>query len=218
MGIEQLIILLVIGAISFVNWLIRQSVEARERKKQQANEDRGGDTPSILSEQEAEGHSPAPPTARREENPDESMRKLMEALGLPLEEEPPKPVQPARRPLPVAPPELPPPVFRTPEPPPKLREVVEDPYAQRPFVADPERRRIAPLPRIERDAEFAVSLESVTLPSASLHDWNQSPVSKPEAAREAERRNIRKLLSARSSVRDAIILAEVLGKPKALQD
>ena len=210
---EQLIILLVIGAISLVNWLIKQSAEARERKRQQGRVDRG-EEPSVLSEQKVPEESSFGPASGKEEDPSESMRKLMEALGLPLEEEPPKPVQPVRRPPPITPPELPKPAYREPERPPAPREVVADPYAQRPFVADPQRRSV----RVEPEPEFAVSLESVMPASTELHDWKRSAARGLEIGQETERRNIRKLLSAQSSVRDAIILAELLGKPKALQD
>jgi hypothetical protein len=97
--------------------------------------------------------------------------------------------------------------------------VVADPYAEKSY----ERKKVTPPPvapsfsRREQSApEFAVSLES--LPSAELYNWKEPTKRKVEVARESERTGIRKLLSSRSSVRDAIILAEVLGKPKALQD
>lgn len=213
---EQLIILLVIGAISLVNWLIKQSAEARERKKQQGRQDRGEET-SVLSEQETTHESTfGPTTSQKEEDPSESMRKLMEALGLPMEEEPPKPApRPAR---PIAPPELPKPVYQEP-PPLRPREVVVDPYAEKSY----DRKKVAPPPvvpsfsrREQSEPEFAVSLES--LPSAEMYNWKEPTKRKAEVAREAERTGIRKLLSSRSSVRDAIVLAEVLGKPKAFQD
>ncbi len=209
---EQLIILLAIGAISLVNWLIKQSAEARERKKQQARIDRGEQSPTedpeeevLLEPQIRRTRAPAPP---QDEDPSESMRKLMEALGLPMENEPPKPIQrPVATPPPIIPPELPRPLYREPEPAPRRRETVVDPYAQ---------KGTPPIRRSEsREPEMRRSFDSDPAPTVSLHDWNQKkPVSRPEAV---ANNHVRKMLSSPNSLRDAIILTEILGKPKALQ-
>lgn len=197
---EQLIILLAIGAISLVNWLIKQSAEARERKKQQARIDRG-----IENQPEEETLLEPQPTARRQsapaqdEDPSESMRKLMEALGLPMENEPPKPVQrPVATPPPIlTPPELPKPLYREP-----------DPYSARPT---------RPIRRPEyREPEMPRSLESDPTPEVSLHDWSHKKKPAPAPAPVPEHR-FRKMLATPGSLRDAILLSEILGKPKALQ-
>jgi hypothetical protein len=194
---EQLIILLAIGAISLVNWLIKQSAEARERKKQQARIDRG-----IENQPEEEALLEPQPSARRQsapapdEDPSESMRKLMEALGLPMENEPPKPIQ-RQAPPPLTPPELPKPLYREP-----------DPYSSRP--AQPIRRNEY------REPEMPRSLESDPTPEVSLHDWShkKKPAIAPVAVPE---HRFRKMLATPGGLRDAILLSEILGKPKALQ-
>ncbi len=116
---EQLVILVVIGLISLVNWLIQRSAERRGQRKQE-REGRGipeGDPFRQTGEdfESEEEPPPAPPVA----DPAGEMRKLMEALGIPLETgEPPRP-EPRK---PLAPPKLPPPVFV-----PSAKPVVEKP-------------------------------------------------------------------------------------------
>lgn len=107
---EQLVILLVIGIISLVNWLMQRSAEIREQRKAEA--ERLGipeGNPFQFTEEK-----PAAKTAP-EKDPAREMRKLMEALGLPLEDEEP----PVRRELPPVP-EIPPlPVYQPKAPAPK---------------------------------------------------------------------------------------------------
>jgi len=196
---EQLIILLAIGAISLVNWLIKQSAEARERKKQQARIDRGEQSPVDEPEEVLLEPQPRSSRAPQNEDPSESMRKLMEALGLPMENEPPKPVQrPVATPPPIyTPPELPKPLYREP-----------DPYSTKPA---------RPIRRPEyREPEMPRSLESDLTPAVSLHDWShkKKPTIAPVAVPE---HRFRKMLANPGNLRDAILLSEILGKPKALQ-
>ncbi len=152
---EQLVILLVIGIISLVNWLMQRSAEIRERRKAEAGRlgIPGGNPFQPAEEQPATTTAPAKDPARE-------MRKLMEALGLPLEDEEP----PVHRELPPAP-ELPP----LPASPPK-----------------------APAPK-----------PAVQMPAFVPHA--------PPAARSA----LAQALRSRDGVRQAIVLREILGPPKA---
>jgi hypothetical protein len=93
---EQLVIILLIALISFINWLVKKSSELREaRKREQGAATTGG---SLRSE------PPQLPEAEHEI----SMRRLREALGLPEEAQP--PVLPKRMERPIPPPPAPPPL------------------------------------------------------------------------------------------------------------
>jgi hypothetical protein len=100
--VEQLVILLVIGAISLVKWLLEKSAEAREQRKA-AERFEKADRPAAPSPLR-----PVPPAFDR----DEAARKLREALGLPDEAEVPPPLpapEPVilfERPLPEPPPQV----------------------------------------------------------------------------------------------------------------
>ena len=100
---EQLVILLLIALISFINWLIKKSAQMREARKREQGATKSGDT--LRSE------PPPPPEAE----PEISMRRLREALGLPDEAQPPalpKRMEPRVPPPPLPPPQLPPPARR----------------------------------------------------------------------------------------------------------
>ena len=73
---EQLVVLLAIAAISFVNWLIKKSAEQREKRRRAI-------PPPIARQDDA-----AEPATWRA--PEEDLRKFMEALGLPPDEPPPR--------------------------------------------------------------------------------------------------------------------------------
>jgi len=155
--VEQLVILLVIGIISLVNWLMQRSTEIRERRK--AEDGRFG----IPGENPFQPADEKPATTTEPvKDPAREMRKLMEALGLPLEDEEP----PVRRELPPAP-ELPPLPAYLPKAP-------------------------APKPVVQ-------------IPAAAFAPHT------PPAARTA----LAQALRSRDGVRQAIILREILGPPKA---
>jgi len=155
--VEQLVILLVIGIISLVNWLMQRSAEIREQRKAEA--ERLG-IPEGNPFQPAEEKPAAKPTPGKD--PAREMRKLMEALGLPLEDEEP----PVHRELPSAP-ELPPLPAYQPKPP------AEKPAGQ--FFT----------------------------PAFAAHPLPVAPTALSQALR------------TRDGVRQAIILREILGPPKA---
>lgn len=157
---EQLVLILIIALISFVNWLFKKSAELREKRKLERQTMEGG----ALSQPESQ---PAPEEDR---DPDESMRRLMEALGLPQDEPPPPVIR--REPNP---PPLPQPVF----------EVTPPPVT----VPTP----AAPPPRPVRAAPVIVP----TRRSAP------SP--------------LRELLASPEGLKKAIMISEILGKPKSLR-
>jgi hypothetical protein len=130
---EQLVILLLIAAISLINWIVQKSKETREKRKLEKRADSTGES--------LKGAPAEPPP---EPEAEISMRRLREALGLPEAAEPPaipKRVEPPAKPWkfkkqapsppslpdePIAPPPLPrparkpivvhvPPVHRPPE-------------------------------------------------------------------------------------------------------
>ena len=104
---EQLVILVIIGLISLVNWLIQRSSELREKRR--LEQKRMGMPEGVPERGESQEPEPAPQAAPVD--PAAEMRKLMEALGLPVEDEPPvvrrAPTPPPAPELPPAPPPLP---------------------------------------------------------------------------------------------------------------
>ena len=102
---EQLVLLLVIAAISLVNWLIERSAKLREQRRLQKESANRGEPESFEKPPVAE------PSAREEL--EEQMRRVMESFGMPVEEPKPffektapvlvleEPAAPAPPPLPV---------------------------------------------------------------------------------------------------------------------
>lgn len=172
---EQLVLLLIIGAISLINWLIQRSAELREKRKAERASQMGelaAPPPPVTG----------PPPRHPEPDPSESMRKLMEALGLPVESPPPRPAPP---PIPTTREELfPSPVLFEPEP--------AVPVVQ---VTKPVTK---PLPRFEPTARTAPALVTESHSSVSSERF-------------------RKILQTNGGARDAIVLAEILGRPLAVR-
>jgi len=158
---EQVVIIVIIGLISLVNWILKRSAEIREERKQER--ERLGIPEGDPFHQGSQKHerpeaAPAPAAA-----PSDDLRRLMEALGIPAEEEAPKPI--VRHADPVALPPLP--AFQAP--------------AQR------------PKPRIEKSPEKnRAQHEAVPAPPLSI------------------------ALRSHDGIRQAIVLREILGPPKAL--
>lgn len=117
---EQLVILIIIGLISLVNWVLQKAAEKREQAQSRRVERR-----EIKQETRRNVYTqpaPAAPERRRPAGAErDPFKDLMEALGLPPEEELPAPVTASSRPVEedefsswedAAPPPLP----KTPEP------------------------------------------------------------------------------------------------------
>jgi hypothetical protein len=102
---EQLVIVLVIAAVSLVKWLMEKSAEQRSRRET-------GERVEELERQHPRQQRPAPPI--RAPRPvasapvpdmEEAARRLREALGLPADSEPPRTARRASAPPPVPSPE-----------------------------------------------------------------------------------------------------------------
>jgi hypothetical protein len=151
---EQLVIIVIIALISLVNWVMKRSAEIREARRQERERLGIPEGDPFHPEREVVA-KPVPSTV----GPPAEMRKLMEALGLPMEES-----------------KLPEPVFE--ETPP-------------------------PLPAPVRPTIFA--------PRASLRP--QPPLTPPPPPPSSP---LVEALHSRDRLRQAIILREILGPPKAL--
>jgi hypothetical protein len=172
---EQLVILLLIALISFINWLIKKSAALREARKLEQGATRSGDT--LRSE------PPPPPEAE----PEISMRRLREALGLPDEAQP--PALPKRMEQRVPPP----PLALAPPPPPPL------PPPARPAILH------VPVTPAHEEYRFI----------GMHHRIGKRASPKIEAAASTSR--IRELLGSTGGLRDAVVLSEILGPPKCLR-
>lgn len=165
---EQLVLLLIIGLISFINWLMQRSAKMREQRKLERAG--GPDTLDGPNFSDVEESTEVEPSV---ENPDESMRKLMEALGIPQDEPAPTSFQPPPPlPVPAERPRLPSPSF------------------------DPARPKFAETPTQVRKG-LGRSVAAV--------------VERRETSR------FRTLISSQAGLRDAIVLAEILGPPQSLK-
>jgi len=80
---DQAVILVIIALISLVNWLMKRSAELREKKKLERQADGTLETSPY---REQPDDIDEPPLSRPIVDPAAEMRKLMEALGLPMEE------------------------------------------------------------------------------------------------------------------------------------
>jgi hypothetical protein len=136
---EQLVIILLIALISFVNWLVKKSAEMREARKREQGAAKSGE--SLRKE------PPPPPEAE----PEISMRRLREALGLPDEAQPPAlPKRMEQRvPPPLVPPPLPPPRRPPPARPVISHVAVARAHEEYRFIEMPHRIGKSAAPRIE---------------------------------------------------------------------
>ncbi len=158
---EQLILLVVIGLISLINWAIKKSAQMREQKRIEEATLRG-EAPELPPEPEPRAFENAG------EEPGERMRKLMEALGLP-------------------PADLPPPLLRTEPTRPPHQEKTAAPPAQK------------------------IQVPTTPLPT---HRTRTPKLPKPVTSPSP----FRQLLTRPESAREAIVLAEILGSPRAIRE
>lgn len=210
---EQVVILIVIGLISLVNWLLQKAAERRERRKAEAAIRRSHEVtdrtrarqervhPLSRSETAAPPPRPQPQPPRAPAPGDDPFRELMEALGLPPEERRSHPVtrREAERMPPVvmereeeefpslevadAPPPPPPPL-----PPPR-------PVTRAPVVVEPPRPMTA-------EAAYRIR------PVAEIASGRDAGAGKREA--------LRRVLATAAGVRQAVVLSEILGRPRGL--
>lgn len=178
---EQLVILLIIGGISLVKWLLEKSAEMREQKKTQERIDRlGRDEPA-----------PAQPEIRSDR--EESVRKFLEALGLPADSAPPE--RPPIRPVP--------PIIESPIPRAFIPEPVAEPVPQPPplvLQAEDLERRLVEARKLAADLKRQTTAR-------------KKPASGPVVPAATR---VDSLLRSRGGLRQAMIAREILGPPKGL--
>lgn len=204
---EQIIILLVFGAISLVNWWLRKRQE--------------GDAADVLDE-------PAPiRPGRRQDSEEERVRKFLEALGVPQGdappvarprvERPPIPTGSAPPPVPVARPRIPVAVPKPATPPPipkvepveQIEEDVEG-FPEEPIEeTEPMRPEWHPPGIAAVPAPEPIQVEALTAPEME---------SLPPIEEEVPTRvhPVAALLASRKQLRSAILLREILGPPRGL--
>lgn len=187
---EQFVILVIIGLISLVNWLMQRAAEKREQAKLK----RVDRTAQKREEQRNIYTQPPPvPSAGRRSPPpaEDPFKELMEALGLPSGGPPPVPAHPAPPPVveveEFASLEEPAPVARRSQKPPQAA------WKQQPRKRGP----------YEKEARLASAFAARG--------------AAPEKSLGRERESTRELLATRASQRQAVIAAEILGPPRALQ-
>ncbi|SRR5581483_3071698 len=192
---EQLFVFIIIGALALMKWLIS---------------DKGGSS----------NDDDAPRSPRDETSEEERMRRFMEALGVPKDSPPPrpqrrqlsrrevieqqrvprvKPVPPIIAPRPVA---FPPTVFK-----PKKREVIREPEPEILQTPQPAPAYF-PEPKVE-----SIPVTTQIAPEV-VPEFIEGKTAQPTAPRAS----FRALLQSPATLRDAMILREILGPPRALQE
>ncbi|MFY8215945.1 MAG: hypothetical protein ACOVMP_05015 [Chthoniobacterales bacterium] len=198
---EQFVLLLIIGAISLVNWIIQKSAEHREK----------------LKAERARGESIHPTSDERTTQPEtqfdpmDQTRKFLEALGLPEDALPPRPTTPPPLPPPQPPPRPPgevfPPALPPPLPPgegfaPEKRDFL---HKLRP---DLEQRLFPEAPaQIPERPVFVQRTRAVPSLAATV----------TVAPSSSARGLVTGLISEKDGLRRAIVMREILGPPKAFQ-
>lgn len=191
---EQLVILIVIGLISLVNWVLQKAAEKRELAQMKREAERGG----RADQHQIPGRSALPPPLPRQppgRPADDPMRELMEALGLPADAAPP----PARRAL--------------------VRKVQEEEFASMEEVdVPPPLIEVPPAPRQiepqwQQPARPVRPDEATARLASAFNAYEQAPAAAPTATGGG----VRDLLANRDSQRHAIMLAEILAAPRALR-
>lgn len=185
---EQLVILIIIGVISLINWLLQKSAEHKSKRPTKSREASG---PLAHALDREEDFSPEPVVAWEEEPPvakpkaesQAELRRFFEAMGIPMEEE-------------VAPEPVVRPSFVEPPPLPKPPQTVVAAPPMRTFVAPARRERVS-----ERYMELAKGF------ARAEEDEEATPSG-----------DFQGFLSHPSGLRQAMILREILGPPKALAD
>ncbi len=195
---EQFVLLIIIAAISLINWILQKSAEHREKRK--AERARGE---TIHPSEEAPQSRPAGQFDGAEQT-----RKFLEALGLPEDALPPRPQERQQQP---APPPLPPePVGQTsrygetePEPKRSFLHKVDSSLEQRlypdvPVEVRPPTRAADRLPTRTRRLPSTAAIVT-TAPSSSARDL------------------VEQIITQKDGLRRAVVMREILGPPKAVE-
>lgn len=210
---EPIAVLLIIGAISLVNFIVRK-LQGAPPDDQMLD---GGTPPPT------QRGAPLPRQVAKEEDDRERVRRFMDALGIPESELPPRPIETRREPPPLAPQPRPAPL------PPRRAESAPRWPAQPPAQAPAH----APVPRPAAPPAVAAAVAVATgaLPVTKV-EVGLSEIGNVAAAKQAAEAyliaplraqtpsstgELRDLLRKPESVRTAILLREILGPPKGLQ-
>jgi hypothetical protein len=154
---EQLVIVLIIGAVSLIKWVMEKSAEARaERETADRIGDASPDVPKAAPVRPAHPMQAPRPVAHPVSDFETAARRLREALGLPEESELPRPVE-RREESPPAPRKEPVILFERPLPdlrmaPPIERAfepLPEPPIAPRPPAPGPAAEKIPATSRLD---------------------------------------------------------------------
>lgn len=187
---DQLVILLIIAAISFINWLLQKSADHKAKRAREKQLVEQGQVGSEIVE-----FDDSPPSQTTSERPDDATRRLMEALGLPTDAFPPAPVE---RELPP-----PPPLDAVPPPPPL--PVRRKSFAHKIDSTLEDRLRPAEVSHWNDAASRGVRATK----RANAIAGNDVPQS--ESAKRAMA-----LLSSQDGLKASILAREILGPPKGL--
>lgn len=178
---DQLVLLVIIGLISLVNWMMQKAAQKREQAKLERESKREAGRNIYTQKPKREA------VPRRAASPQQDpLKELMEALGLPPDAASPPPA------VPRAAPEFEEEFASLEESPPRLPRTVSAPRWQASQVRQPD----------EKAAQLASSFAAKE---------------KMSAAQKPRPSSIRAMLADRTSKRHAIVLAEILGPPRALQ-
>ena len=180
---DQLVLLVIIGLISLINWVMQKAAEKREQAKLEREEREAGKQ-SVYRQPPPQQRTAERRTRAPQQDP---LKELMEALGLPPEAAAPQPVAPRA--------EMEEEEFAslesTPPPVPQPAPAASKPRWQPPSIRRPD----------EKAAKLA----------AAFAAKEKSSTDKPRPAA------VRELLADKTSKRHAVVLAEILGPPRALQ-
>lgn len=193
-GLEQLVIILIVGAVAFIKWAISQSNEENN------------ETPIERAPRPTAMNAPRRFTSEAaKESEEERMRKFLEALGIPQTSPPPKKI--------TRPEQAPPIPKRSSPPTPSAKKPAPKKEVQ-PIPTPPAMQEMPEMP--EPTPSFSDELPPV-LPVLAMAE-TQVPTSQPSAKpTSVEFGGIRDLLKAPDSLRKAVVLREILGPPKAMQ-
>jgi len=172
-----------------------------------------------------EPQTPRPIQRAPRESDSDRIRKFLEALGQPPSSTPPSPVLPRTnippRPLaPVQPPPALPRVWRLPRERAQKPDVSE--RESRPYEQPSHLQEIAP-PRVTApvtatfEVHEALPVEPQQSPIINTAVESDATASQVVAKRAGSKRDIATLLASKSSLREAILIREILGPPRGLQ-
>jgi len=207
--VEQLVILLIFGAIAAANHFLKKSREGNVPGQ------RNPGTPVVRPP------SYRPVVRQSEESDEERMRRFMEALGVPVTSAPPRKIErPVQPPQPV---QIQQPAIRRPASEPTAGTTRPSVRPRKPVPAVPPpvvqpvliHATHPPLDPATPFPEAAVSSPSVPATEPSSPPLPGEP--KIEVVSSNLPMNIRAMLRNRDSIRNAILLREIIDSPRGLQ-